>query len=258
MMLETSRMRHFIWRIVLNSLAAAEAARRSRPRCILVFGHMRSGSSLVNHILASHPDISAVGERNAPYRSAFDLDRLVAESRIRNRRWNRRFLFAADQVNHNRFLTSDAILVHPRVIPVLLAREPVATVTSIVRVLGPIYGGLDRDEAVSYYIERLTTLTRYLKIVSRRDDPPICIDYDVLVDRPNVTLRSLSVYLKLTEPLTPEYRIRAFTGKRGDPSSHIGHGFVSRPEARPRVRIPEAGLARALAAYREFLDTAGT
>ncbi|HUA89621.1 MAG TPA: sulfotransferase, partial [Steroidobacteraceae bacterium] len=39
-----------------------------RPQALLVLGHMRSGSTLLLHLLMTHPQIAAVGERNAVYR----------------------------------------------------------------------------------------------------------------------------------------------------------------------------------------------
>lgn len=247
-------LRHLMWRSVLNSLAAAEVVRRPKPRCILVFGHMRSGSSVVNHALASHPDIFAVGERNASYSSVFDLHRLVAEVRFRNGLWTRKILFAADQVNHNRFLTWDGILVEPRVLPVFLVREPVATVTSIVRTLGPLYGGWDASQAVEYYVERLVELRRCVEIVSQTGKRPAVVDYDELVDHPKPVLQSLSASLGLTGILTPDYLIQEYTGQRGDPSPKIRSGCISRHEARPPVGISAVALEGAQAAYDEFRE----
>jgi hypothetical protein len=59
---------------------------------LLLLGHMRSGSTLVLHLLLTNPQIAALGERNVRYALAADLARLALSARMAQGRPLRRFL----------------------------------------------------------------------------------------------------------------------------------------------------------------------
>ena len=99
---------------------------------VFILGHMRSGSTLLLHILLSHPDIAGCGEQNTPYRTVRDLHRLAITARFAQGPLLRRFRYVVDQINHDRFTPNEALLQDSRVRLLFLIREPPASLSSIV------------------------------------------------------------------------------------------------------------------------------
>ena len=128
-------------------------------RNLFVLGHMRSYSSLLCHILGSHPQIDGYCETHIKYRTWFDLLRLrsrvvkLTGERLRGR-------YVLDKVLHNYPLAS-SILRSPNTLGIVLVRRPQPTVQSIVN-MGLHYGDVawhrDLDAVASYYEERLAAL----------------------------------------------------------------------------------------------------
>ena len=207
-------------------LNARERLAVERQQALLVMAHMRSGSTLLHHLLISHPQIIGRGERNEVFANSRDLDRLKLDVHLHQGRLFRVHRFVADQINHDRFLTSEALLNHPHVRPIFLIREPQASIASMVRVLGRHYG-TTVEQATEYYADRLKTLTRYAGQIA---DPSqaFFLTYGDLVLNTEATLRELQSFLGLSTPLTEEYQVFDFTGSRGDPSPQIRSGRIQR------------------------------
>lgn len=223
-----------------------EGASRSPATSVLILAHMRSGSTLLHHLLLSHRDVIGCGERNATYRGPRDLRRLAVDAYYRRRMLLRRRAFAVDQINHTRLLADPALLSLPRTRAIFLVREPGPSVASMVQVLGHHYG-TSLEEAVSYYGTRLSDLEH---LAAGLTDPSkaLFLTYDALVDRTDVTLAALSRFLGLVPDLTARYQTFAFTGRAGDPSPTIHAGQVVRPPERAPV-LPPAVLDQLSAIY---------
>src|SRR6478735_5024629 len=155
--------------VMLASSSLAEAARSCvgvpRPEVVLVLGHMRSGSTLLLHILLSHPTIAGLGERNATYASSADLSRLVVATALARRQPFAPFRYVVDQINHSRFTPEFTVLNHPRVRLLFLVREPAGTIASLLELTRKHYEPWPLERAVDYYVERLTTLARYARSI---------------------------------------------------------------------------------------------
>ncbi len=221
--------------------------RRSEPRKIIwVLAHMRSGSTLLMHLLSSHPDILGAGERNATYSSEDDLRRLAITAAYARRQLFSNHGRVVDQINHNRFLAAEDLLNHPRVYKIFLVREPRSALASMVEVLGRHYG-MTLEEATDYYLQRLPALARYAQHVLNRESS-FFLTYDDLVGHAGPVLGRLQTFLHLRTPLPESYRTFDFTGRQGDPSERIRSGRIltdlpPRPlEMEPRAleRIREA------------------
>src|SRR5881397_3756704 len=128
---------------------------------VFIMGHMRSGSTLLLHILLTNPELIGCGERNALYRSSEDLDKLEIAARISQRAPFRRVRYAVDQINHDRLTPSLELLRDERVRCIFLMREPIATIQSIVNLTRTFYDPWTAQRAVDYYSERLQTLAHY-------------------------------------------------------------------------------------------------
>src|SRR3972149_8331155 len=62
----------------VNTLAMRPLALTARNRFLFILGHMRSGSSLLCHLLCSSEDIIGFGEAHNDYRRRSDLSKLLA------------------------------------------------------------------------------------------------------------------------------------------------------------------------------------
>ncbi len=210
---------------------------------------MRSGSTLLSHILASHPAVLGCGERNANYTSVRDLDRLEADARFARRTFLHSYRYVIDQINHTRFLAAEELLDHPRVFKVFLIRQPRDSIASMVDVLGRHYG-TTVDEAVAYYLERLAALARYSQSLQNRDSA-IALAYEDLLARPEANLARLSDFLDLEPDLSPRYRRFDFTGSRGDPSEMIREGRIVTDRPQRRIELSADDLADLQTVYED-------
>lgn len=209
------------------------------PRVVWILAHMRSGSSLLQHLLISHPRIFGCGERNATYGSERDLDRLAVDVYYRRRELWRRYPLLVDQINHDRFLIDESLLDHPRVCPIFLIRRPEDAVASMVDVLGRHYG-MTRQQAVDYYVERLDALARYAELCRHA----FFLTYEDLLENTREILADLTTFLELKSPLVEQYQTFSFTGRSGDPSPRIHSGRVVTEPSRPPLELTPDELTR--------------
>ena len=230
-------------RILLRYLRLTDQLAGHVPATLFICGHMRSGSTLLHHLLISHPEIIGCGERQEKYASAEDFDQLRIEAHMRRLSFLRRYRYVSDQVNHNELFQSPDILNEDSVRAIFLIRQPQPAVASMVAVLGrpgrarPI----TREMAVAHYRARLDTLSRYARQIERRTRA-FTLTYDELVDDTLRTLGRLTAFLQLRSPLTDHYRTFDFTGIRGDPSPAILARRIRRGEPRPSPPGLEATL----------------
>lgn len=232
-------------RIVLHRAVSLAFALRERflprpRRFALIIAHMRSGSSLLDHLLLQHPLVAGAGERNAAYRDAGDLTRLVTDAYVAQRRLARRAAIFVDQVNHDRFLEtaflerghpgSPLLPTRDALRPIFLIRQPQPAIASMVDVLGQHYG-FTLAQAIDYYQARLQSLGDLVSELPR--ERCLWIAFEDLVTTPEPILRGLEHYLDLPMPaLTPTYPTHRFTGGAGDPSEVIRRGTVTPRPAR--------------------------
>jgi len=209
-------------------------------------GHMRCGSTLLMHLLLTNPRVIGCGERNAPYRSTWDLDRLEITSRIVQRAPLRRVRYVIDQINHDRFTPDPELLRHERLRFIFLIRNPAETIRSIVN-LGSTEPWTTQ-RATDYYSRRLRSIANYASTIAS-PSTALALTYDDLLANTSAVLRRLESFLGLDEQLSEEYTIQRFTGLRGDPSLNIRAGRILRDRVAPQVEIPRRELDDARRAY---------
>ena len=217
---------------------------------LFVVGHMRSYSSLLTHILGSHPAVVGYAEMHQKYRNVLDLLELTRKvERSCDKPFAGRYVL--DKILHPQVL-ADGVLRRKDVQVVAIAREPAATVASILAIR---CGGIDSiDAAIDYYVDRMKALVR---ISEARDGNVAYVDGESIVENTGAALRSLSAHLQLEPALRSEYSIFRLTGvpKYGDPSEWIKTGRVVRRRAlRRRLPISAAQARRMSHAY-EFMRT---
>ena len=220
-------------------------------RYLFVLGHMRSYSSLLCHILGSHPQVDGYCETHVKYRTRFDLLRLrsrvvkLTGEPLRGR-------YVLDKVLHNYPLAS-SILRSPSTLSIVLVRRPVPTVQSIVN-MGLHYSDIawyrDLDAVTRYYEERVAALVRLADELRGR---VMFLEAETLLSRTGDVLQNIGRFLELSEPLQSDYKRFAHTGEGGfgDPSETITTGRVTNAARDPRtpVMLPVALTARLETAY---------
>jgi hypothetical protein len=224
----------------------------SRARCnLFVLGHMRSYSSLLCHILGSHPQIDGYCETHIKYRTRLDLLRL--RSRVAKLTGEPlRGCYILDKVLHDYPLAS-GILRSPNTLGIVLVRRPQPTVQSIVN-MGLHYGAIpwhrDLDAVARYYEKRLATLVGLADALRGR---VLFIEAEAILARTPEVLQGISSLLELSEPLRSDYRRFAHTGEGGfgDPGEVIATGRVNTRarEQRTPVILPNALVSRLETAY---------
>jgi hypothetical protein len=220
-------------------------------RYLFVLGNMRSYSSLLCHILGSHPQINGYCETHVKYRTRFDLLRLRSRVvKLTGEPLSGRYVL--DKVLHNYPLAS-SILRSPNTLSIVLVRRPVPTVQSIVN-MGLHYSDVawyrDVDTVARYYEERVATLVRLADELRGR---VMFMEAETLLSRTGDVLQSIGGLLDLSEPLRSDYKRFAHTGEGGfgDPSEAITTGRVASVVREPLtpVMLPPTLIARLETAY---------
>ena len=221
-------------------------ANRHRYRYILVLAHMRSGSTLLSHILASHPNIVGAGETHVSYQTPTDLDNLVIRTGEFLHRPILRETYIVDQIVHD-YVTDEVLLTEKVCRCIILVREPESTLKSLMNL--PME---NEKDALELYVRRLKTLGRYGQLIGRK---AVLLEYDDLVDHTDECLNKLTSFLGVKPPLSSTYTTHRMTGRIygfGDPSSNIKVGRVIRTP-KYETTISEETLVRATSAYRDCL-----
>ena len=207
---------------------------------------MRSGSSLLLHLLMTSPQVIGCGERNKIYRDIDDLIVFAVKANMERDRlhWPGYYV---DQLNHDRFLPDQRLLLDPAVVPILLFREPASSVCSMVEVFSKL-GKFTLQEGIEYYRMRVKTLAHYADMLAPQKKL-FALTYDELVADTTHCLQELQDYLGLSSTLKEHYRTYPFTGIRGDPSSRISSGHVVRQQVERKLSIDEPDLQELMDVY---------
>jgi hypothetical protein len=223
----------------------------SSRRYLFVLGHMRSYSSLLCHILGSHPQVDGYCETHIKYRTRWDLLRLRWRvSKLSGEPLRGRYLL--DKVLHN-YPLATSILRSRNTRAIVLLRRPLPTVQSIVN-MGLHYSDISwyrhMDAVATYYEERLARLMLLAESLRGR---VIFIEAEHLLSQTAQILQGVTRALELDGPLSADYRRFAHTGERGfgDPSEVISTGRVSSVARfqRTSVMVPAELATRLETAY---------
>jgi hypothetical protein len=225
---------------------------------ILLMSHMRSFSTLLAHILGSHPEIDGYTELHQHYESPLDLRAMTRriETHTGTRRRGR---YAFDKLLHNVGIVDPGILRRDDVKVVFLLRNARDTLPSILRAsivedkVAPVG---TPGAATFYYVTRLEQLDRYSKLLGAR---AAFVEAERLIADTDAVLAELTRYLGLATPLSPAYNRFKHTGERvmGDPGKNILAGRVLHDHEREpgggEVEIPDDKIAEAAAAHAALL-----
>ena len=214
---------------------------------------MRAYSSLIGHILGSHPEIDGYYEMHISYQNNRDLIKQeTVYSQQESFKSGSDFLF--DKLLHNKYKLNlqQLELKQPRILVTL--RSPEKTIKSIIHLFQKkeqqrLYA--NPQEATKYYIQRLQKLSEF-----GQQNPQSYFYFDAELIRSNSTamLATLTQWLQLESPLNDQYQLFSKTGKSGagDSSKSIQSGkIVSSTNSYSNIEISDDLLESAEQAYRE-------
>jgi hypothetical protein len=206
---------------------------------------MRSGSTLLSHIIGSHPQFAYAGETYQRYESAADWPKLVTEACQRLHKLRLNSAYIVGQINHG--IVSDEALKSPSLYKcVILIRSPEATLKSRMSIpYAPGMPAMSEKDALENYMQRLGELAEYGRILRKR---ALFVEYDDLQDRAAETLKALTGFFSVTRPFESHYKTHRMTGGHGDPSENIRVGRIIRTKPHD-ITLSAYSIAQASAAY---------
>jgi hypothetical protein len=228
-----------------------DAASRQVARVFLL-SHMRAYTSLLGHILGSHPEIDGYYEMHRSYASGEDLEGQVREY-VRREHPKPRSHYLFDKLLHNDFTLNLALPALGNAVILVALRQPEPTLKSIVslfakKAIDDLYA--DPAGATRYYVERLQALAAFSRQQPKRY---YYFDAERIRNDTRRLLDDLGQWLQLGSPLTADYQLFAQTGVagKGDSSPAIATGRIIRQTNRyPDIALDPALLQQATQAYR--------
>jgi hypothetical protein len=209
---------------------------------------MRSGSSLLTHILSSNPEIIGYGETHIQYSSEQDFKQLMLKNYLnvsefrqikdfKNFRMNHKYIL--DKVLHNNKFLDHSFLTLGNVYVICLLREPQRTLSSILD-LKPHWS---EEKALLYYSDRLKHLETYAQIINNLDRA-FFLTYEQLLNNTDLVLKKLQIFLKTKYPFTENYKILKTTGQPGvgDSKENIKAGQILRQSRELSTHVSAASI----------------
>ena len=204
---------------------------------------MRSGSSLLLHILATNPDIAGFGESHLCYGDLDDLARLRRRIRrhLPTKKRDRRY--ALDKILHDHLHLADEVLQHADGRFIVLLREPRSAVASMIHAFPKWFGTTELthrqrfQRAAGHYHLRLSGLVRTARRIADLNRALFVRHQDLLEETDRV-LRTLEDFLGLKAPLSTRYDLLPTTGGvgMGDHSAALKSGVVQHVVRHPMLQ----------------------
>ena len=198
------------------------------PHTILIVSHMRSGSTLLEHILSTNDEIIGFGEQNRIYKNFIDTKKMEFYIRRKQRLFFKNAKYTVDQVLHNQYTPNLSLLNNTFFRLIFLVRSPDETISSIENLESKHYSiqNIGLSNSLEYYKNRLEYMLKIKKQTPR--SPHFFLTYSSLIDNPDQTLEKLTDFLSLRTPLKKEYRLKESTGNFGDRSKFIKEGKIQK------------------------------
>ena len=235
--------------------------RKKSYRILFILSHMRSGSSLLSHILISNPEIIGFGETHIQYSSELDFKRLMMKvywqgqefrkipRHLENLSMNHQYIL--DKILHNNKFLSDIFLASERVYTIFLLREPTKTLPSLLD-LKPHWS---QQNALEYYIQRLLALENYAQLINDKKRT-LFITYNQMLQETFSVLTYFQKFLGTKEGFSEEYQILKTTGKRnvGDHKGNIKAGRIVRNQRELKIPVDRQLIEKANHYYNQSLS----
>jgi hypothetical protein len=221
---------------------------------IFLLSHMRAYSSLVGHILGSHPQINGYYEMHMSYTGTTDLDQqLRLYMQTETLKDGSVYLF--DKLLHNDYALDMRILAGTDYRILMSIRSPENSLKSIIHLFQAKQTEqpyADPVQATDYYIQRLESLADF----SKKNPGLYCyFDAELIKTDSRNLLRTLTRWCELSPPLSDRYQTFTLTGqaRAGDSSALISSGKIEAAEEDYSVVGLEAQyISQAEQAYTEY------
>ena len=193
-------------------------------RVLFVLGHMRTGSSLLVHILASHRNVVGYGETHNVYTRTADFGAAAANVYRSLRRLPGNEAYLLDKVLHKYQITRTEVLRHPSVRVIFMIRRPDTALSSMV--CNEVVAGA--EDAYQHYVQQVEWVCRLSQNLSA--DQWTSTTYSELTQKSHSVLHRIESFLELSTPLSERYDTNRHTGTRGvgDSGPHIEAGHIKR------------------------------
>jgi hypothetical protein len=232
--------------------------RKEPYRYIFILSHMRSGSSLLIHLLNANPDISAYGEAHLDYRQHQDLRRLICKIKHNLQELNLSEKYAADKILHNSHVFNEDLLRRDDISLIFLLRSPQESLSSMVKMWERQSHQEEQAQRyyADYYVQRLNAIEKWATALANPQKAAF-ITYDQLVNQTQSVFHLLQNFLELDTPFSEQYKLLPTTGVRGigDPSEVIKSGQILRSRSIDQVEMRTDLLAPANEAFQQCLKT---
>jgi hypothetical protein len=227
---------------------------RNQPyKVLFILGHMRAASSLLTHILNSHPEIIGYGETHLQYNSESDLKNLMLKVyfKIQNKRLDMPHTYVLDKLLHDSKILNDKVLDSPNIYAIFLVREPARTLSSILE----LKSDWSHQKACHYYVQRLASLEAYAQLIDPKQS--IFITHEQLINQTHEVFTALKQILSTKTNFSEEYEVLNTTGMRwiGDQSKNISAGRIVRKPKKLNEDISPELLEQAQNAYQHCCTT---
>jgi hypothetical protein len=233
-----------------HGFLVAQERLRSKPlKYVFVLGHMRSGSSLLVHLLNSHQEICGLGESWIRYDNKEKLKELVFFVHTGLRKPLLTETYLLDKILHNDLL-GEELLGLESVTSIFLVREPERSLLSLYAHRERLMKISGWESALSHYEKRLGRLASDARFINDKRRSMLVL-YQQLLDGPVPCLGAIGTFLGLRSRLPTAYRVTPLTGLAGlgDFSEHIKSGQIVRTRPPLELRVPEDVLHRGRTAY---------
>jgi hypothetical protein len=208
---------------------------RKKPLKILfILSYMRSGSSLLTHLLNTNPDIIGYGETHLKYTSEQNFKDLITKVYWQMREYKMNHTYVMDKVLHNNKFINYDFLQLPQVYSIFLLREPQRTLASICD-LKPHWG---QQKAVNYYGDRLSMLANYAQFINNQEHC-LLLTYEQILNNTDLIFSKLQEFLQTQTDFSEKYQILSTTGVKGvgDSSENIKAGNIVRESRKLSTEI---------------------
>jgi Sulfotransferase domain len=222
---------------------------------LFMLGHMRSGSSLLTHILNTNPEISGFGESHLRYSTEKDFTELIYKVHQTLGKWQVNEKYVLDKILHDSHLINENLLLSDKVRAIFLIREPKSTVPSLIKI--NVKKKWDETKATNYYVNRLKTLENYAKLINNKEKT-LVVTYEQILENTEQALKTIQTFLGLKHTLSENYEILNTTGILyiGDPSANIKAGNIVRKKYKfPEIEISPKTLERGFDAFNQCYAT---
>jgi hypothetical protein len=202
---------------------------------IHLLSHPRSGSTLLSHLLISHPEITGFGESKLIYSFSNDLEKLPVQVALKLKKFpflgNERYAF--DKLVHNWLIASEnmANIYKRHTCVIFLLRDPKATLDSMSRLHWILQKIEPKEYVIKWYIKRIKTIKSYSQQLNDSGcERLIVLTYEQLLNKTKRVFEMLESVLQLQHPLSDKYRLFRTTGYwgHGDSSKFIRSGKIIR------------------------------